>query len=38
MDDNYARVNAPEVYSADKVAFDAYMASDRYQTLLAKLK
>lgn len=38
MDDNYARVNAPEVYSADKVAFDNYIASDQYQTLLAKLK
>ena len=38
MDDNYARVNAPEVYSADKVAFDAYMAGAEYQDLLAKLK
>ena len=38
MDENYARVNAPEVYSADKVAFDNYIASDQYQTLLAKLK
>ena len=38
MDDNYARVNAPEVYSADKVAFDNFIASDQYQTLLTKLK
>jgi hypothetical protein len=38
MDENYARVNAPEVYSADKIAYDDYIASDRYQTLLAKLK
>ena len=38
MDENYARVNAPQVYSADKVAFDNYIASDQYQTLLAKLK
>ena len=38
MDDNYARVNAPEVYSADKIAYEKYIASDQYQTLLAKLK
>ena len=38
MDEYYARVNAPEVYSADKVAFDNYIASDQYQTLLTKLK
>jgi hypothetical protein len=38
MDENYARVNAPEVYAADKIAYDNYIASDRYQTLLAKLK
>jgi hypothetical protein len=38
MDENYARVNAPEVYSADRVAFDNYIASDQYQTLLSKLK
>ena len=38
MDENYARVNAPEVYSADTVAFDNYIASDQYQTLLSKLK
>ena len=38
MDENYARVNAPEVYSADKVAFDNYIVSDQYQTLLTKLK
>ena len=38
MDENYARVNAPEVYSADKIAFDNYIASDRYKTLLSKIK
>jgi len=38
MDENYARVNAPEVYLADKVAYDNYIASDQYQTLLTKLK
>ena len=38
MDENYARVNAPEVYSADKIAFDNYIVSDQYQTLLTKLK
>jgi hypothetical protein len=38
MDENYARVNAPEVYSADKVAYDNYITSDQYQTLLTKLK
>jgi len=38
MDENYARVNAPEIYSADKIAFDNYIASDQYQTLLTKLK
>jgi len=38
MDENYARVNAPEVYSADKAAFDNYIASDQYKTLLTKLK
>lgn len=38
MDENYARVNAPEIYSADKIAFDNYIASDQYQTLLDKLK
>ena len=38
MDENYARVNAPEVYAADKIAYDNYIASDRYKTLLEKLK
>jgi len=38
MDENYARVNAPEIYSADKIAFDNYIASDRYKTLLSKIK
>ena len=38
MDENYARVNAPEVYAADKIAYDNYIASDRYKTLLSKIK
>ncbi len=38
MDENYARVNAPEIYSADKIAFHNYITSDQYQTLLNKLK
>lgn len=38
MDENYARVNAPEIYSADKIAFDNYIASDRYKNLLSKIK
>jgi len=38
MDENYARVNAAEVYSADKIAFDNYIRSDRYKTLLSKIK
>lgn len=38
MDENYARVNAPEVYAADKIAYDNYISSDRYKTLLSKIK
>lgn len=38
MDENYARVNAPEVYAADKIAYDNYILSDRYKTLLSKIK
>lgn len=38
MDENYARVNAPEVYAADKIAYDNYITSDRYKTLLSKIK
>jgi hypothetical protein len=38
MDENYARVNAPELYAADKVAYDNYIASDQYQSLLSKIK
>jgi len=38
MDENYARVNAPEVYAADKVAYDNYIVSDQYQSLLSKIK
>jgi hypothetical protein len=38
MDENYARVNAPELYAADKIAYDNYIASDQYQSLLSKIK
>jgi len=38
MDENYARVNAPEVYAADKIAYDNYIVSDQYQSLLSKIK
>ena len=38
MDENYARVNAPEIYAADKIAYDNYIASDQYQSLLSKIK
>lgn len=38
MDENYARVNAPEVYATDKIAYDNYITSDRYKTLLSKIK
>ena len=38
MDENYARVNAPEIYAADKVAYDNYIVSDQYQSLLSKIK
>lgn len=38
MDEGYARVNAGEVYSADKIEFDRFMASSDYQDILAKLR
>ena len=38
MDEGYARVNAAEVYSADKIEFDRFMASADYQDILAKLR
>ena len=37
-DEQYREVNAPEVYSADKKALDDYLASDKYQQLLAALR
>ena len=37
-DEQYREVNAPEVYSADKKALDDYLASDKYQQLLAALQ
>ena len=37
-DEQYREVNAPEVYSADKKARDDYLASDKYQQLLAALR
>ena len=37
-DEQYREVNAPEVYSADKKALDDYLASDKYQQLLAVLR
>jgi hypothetical protein len=38
MDEGYATVNAKEVYLADKIAYDNYVASNQYKTLLDKLK
>lgn len=37
-DEGYKAVNADEVYSADRIAFDNFMKSDAYQELLNKLK
>ena len=36
-DEGYKDVNAEEVYSADKKAFDEYIASDAYRLLVEKL-
>jgi len=37
-DDQYREVNAPEVYSADRIALDNYLASDAYKELLKALE
>jgi len=37
VDQGYIDVNAPEVYSADKIVFDAYMDSDEYRDLVRRL-
>ena len=37
-DEGYKSVNAPEVYSADAQAMNAYLGSEEYQTLLALLR
>jgi hypothetical protein len=38
VDEGYIRVNAPEIYDADRIRFTEYMASNEYQTLLAGLR
>jgi hypothetical protein len=38
MDAGYQEVNAPEVYSADRIAFESYINSPAYADLLAVLK
>jgi len=37
VDEGYIRVNAPEIYDADRTRFTQYMASAEYQSLLAAL-
>ena len=37
VDQGYIDVNAPEVYDADKIVFDAYMDSDEYRDLVRRL-
>ena len=37
VDEGYIRVNAPEIYDADRLRFTQYMASAEYQSLLAAL-
>ena len=37
VDQGYIDVNAPEIYDADKIVFDAYMDSDEYRDLLRRL-
>jgi len=37
VDQGYIDVNAPEIYSADKIVFDAYMDSDEYRDLVRRL-
>ena len=38
IDEGYVRVNAPEIYEADRARFTQYMASAEYQALLARLR
>jgi hypothetical protein len=38
VDEGYVRVNAPEIYEADRTRFTQYMASAEYQALLARLR
>ena len=38
MDEGYKDVNAPDVYQADKIAFDNYIASSDYLELLSALR
>lgn len=38
MDQGYKDVNDPTVYSADRAAFENYIASDEYRELLVKLR
>lgn len=37
IDQGYLDVNAPEIYDADKIVFDAYMDSDEYRDLVRRL-
>ena len=37
VDEGYVRVNAPEIYDADRIRYTQYMASAEYQALLARL-
>ena len=37
IDQGYLDVNAPEIYSADKIVFDAYIDSDEYRALVRRL-
>ena len=37
IDQGYLDVNAPEIYDADKIVFDAYIDSDEYRDLVRRL-
>ena len=37
VDQGYVDVNAPEIYDADKIVFDAYIDSDEYRALVRRL-
>jgi hypothetical protein len=37
IDQGYLDVNAPEIYDADKIVFDAYINSDEYRALVRRL-